>query len=197
MSFDIYGRKPKITIEKPATIDYNTTTDDEKKKYWQAMSKWEDENPGRYIQYSGLGWINILHFASVAIEKDNLKFDTDFWDSNDGRGLRTQKQCNRLAESMNKLVAIIKEDLRRPHWIKENDDVDQFIFNIDSWSREDGNRMTEDEEKILSEKYNYGLLMGTTVVINDVRYDAHYTTSVKQINRFITFLRECGGFKIW
>ena len=57
--------------------------------------------------------------------------------------------------------------------------------------------MTEDEEKMLSEKYNYGKLMGTTVVINDVRYDADYTTSVKQINRFITFLRECGGFKIW
>lgn len=197
MGFDIYGRKPKITTEKPAAIDYKTATDDEKKKYWQAISKWEDENPGYYIRYNCWGWRPILHLALVAIEHDNLKFDTDFWGSNDGRGLRTQKQCNRLAESMNKLVAIIEKDLRSPHWIKEDKDDDQFIFNLDSWSREDGNRMTEDEEKILSEKFNYGQLMGTRIVINDVRYDADYTTSVKQINRFITFLRECGGFKIW
>ena len=50
---------------------------------------------------------------------------------------------------------------------------------------------------MLSEKYNYGQLMSTTVVINDVRYDADYTTSVEEINQFIAFLRECGGFKIW
>ena len=197
MGFDIYGRKPKITTEKPAAIDYKTATDDEKKKYWQAISKWEDENPGSYINYNCWGWRPILFLALVAIEQDNLKFDTDFWDSNDGRGLRTQKQCNRLAESMNKLVTLIEEDLRKPHWIKEDEDDDQFIFNLDSWSREDGNRITEDEEKILSEKYNYGQLMGTKVVINDVRYDAMYTTSVEEINQFIAFLRECGGFKIW
>ncbi len=197
MGFDIYGRKPKITTEKPAAIDYKTATDDEKKKYWQAISKWEDENPGSYIRYNCWGWRPVLHLALVAIEHDNLNFDTDFWGSNDGRGLRTQKQCNRLAESMNKLVAIIEKDLRSPHWIKEDVDDDQFIFNLDSWSREDGNRITEDEEKILSEKYNYGQLMGTKVVINDVRYDAMYTTSVEEINQFIVFLRECGGFEIW
>lgn len=196
MGFDIYGRKPKITTEKPAAIDYKTATDDEKKKYWQAISKWEDENPGSYIRYNCWGWRPVLHLALVAIEHDNLNFDTDFWGSNHGRGLRTQKQCNRLAESMNKLVAIIEKDLRSPHWIKEDVDDDQFIFNLDSWSREDGNRITEDEEKILSEKYNYGQLMGTKVVINDVRYDAMYTTSVEEINQFIVFLRECGGFEI-
>ena len=194
MSFDIYGRK-KITTEKPATINYKTATDDEKKKYWQAMSKWEDQHPGRYIQFSSSGWLPILYLALVAIEHDNLKFDTDFWDSNDGRGLRTQKQCNRLAESMNKLVAFIEEVLRSPHWIKEDDD--QFTFNLDSWSREDGNKMTEDEEKMLSKKFNYGQFMGKSIVINDVRYDAMCTTSVEEINQFITFLRECGGFKIW
>ena len=41
MGFDIYGRKPKITTEKPAAIDYKTATDDEKKKYWPAILKWE------------------------------------------------------------------------------------------------------------------------------------------------------------
>lgn len=197
MGFDIYGRKPKITTEKPAAIDYKTATDDEKKKYWQAISKWEDENPGYYIRYNCWGWRPILFLALVVIEHDNLKFNTDFWDSNDGRGLRTQKQCNRLAESMNKLVTLIEEDLRSPHWIKEKEDDDQFIFNLDSWSREDGIQITDDEEKMLSEKYNYGQLMSTTVVINDVRYDADYTTSVEEINQFIAFLRECGGFKIW
>ena len=197
MGFDIYGRKPKITTEKPAAIDYKTATDDEKINYWQAISEWEDETPGSYIRYNCWSWRSILHLASVAINHNNLKFKAGLWGSNDGRGLRTQKQCDKLADCMSKLVTVIQEELRSPNWIKEDKDDDEFIFNLDSWRREDKKRMTEDEKKMLSEKYNYGLLMGTTVVINDVRYDADYTTSVKQINRFITFLRECGGFKIW
>jgi hypothetical protein len=197
MGFDIYGRKPKITTEKPAAIDYKTANDDEKKKYWQAISKWEDENPGYYIRYNCWGWRPILHLALVAIEYNNLKFNTNFWDSNDGRGLRTQKQCDRLADCMSKWVTVIEEDLKRPHWIKEDEDDDEFIFNLDSWSRHDHKQMTDDENKMLSEKFKYGQYMGTSVVINNVKYDASYTTSVEEINRFITFLRECGGFKIW
>lgn len=196
MGFDIYGRKPRITTDKPADIDYKTASKDERNQYWQAISKWEDDNPGYYIRYNCWGWRPVLHLALVAIKYDNLKFNTDFWGMNNGRGLRSQKQCNKLAESMNKLVAVIEEDLRSPHWIKVDEDDDKFIFNLDSWSRHDGKEMTDDEHKMLSDKFKYGEYMGTTVVINDVKYDAHYTTSVKQIKRFITFLRECGGFEI-
>jgi hypothetical protein len=50
----------------------------------------------------------------------------------------------------------------------------------------------------LNEQYEYGdILYGPVVAENGTMVESSYSTSLGRLKEWITFLRNCGGFKIW
>ena len=208
MGFDIYGRKPKITTEEPAAIDYKTASDDEKSQYRSDISKWQHENPGIYIRYNIGGWPPILFLCETASKMNNLKLKLNDWGYNDGNGLKTQKQCTKLADGLNDLLKYIEGSTikfeKNNEVIAQNDEdededenEDDIFLYLGSWERVDELAITDIEIELLNERFPYGAITGSVIGINGVQYAANFSTSMKCVNNFIDFLRQCGGFEIW
>jgi hypothetical protein len=50
----------------------------------------------------------------------------------------------------------------------------------------------------LNEQYEYGdILYGPIVAENGTMVESSHGTSLGRLKQWITFLRSCGGFKIW
>jgi len=59
---------------------------------------------GDYFASNWWGWRPINYICQLAAEQSKLKIDFSHWGSNDGKGLRTQKQCDKLADALEKLL---------------------------------------------------------------------------------------------
>ena len=46
---DIYGLNPTLTEERPE-IEYEGSTEEERKIYWNKLEAWEEVNPGYYFR---------------------------------------------------------------------------------------------------------------------------------------------------
>lgn len=141
-----------------------------------------------YFRASCWSWRPIHALCETVIDKDNLNFNTQYWGSNDGRGLETQQDCDRLADA---LEAHLKS-------IELNEENDRIFLCLGSWSTVDGRFINQDVEDELNETYPIGTVLSSAVVMKDgtIAYSAH-STSFDHIKEFISFLRKCGGFEIW
>lgn len=116
MGMDIYGLNPTgASIEREDRME-------------QLI---HEMNNGIYFRAAAGSWTPILNCCKLASNLKNLNIDFEYWDSNDGEGLRTQEECTKLADALDEMLE------------------------------------TSTEHK------------------------------TKHIQYFITFLRNCGGFKIW
>ena len=193
MGVDIYGRMPKIGSERPEQIDFKSSTDDEKQEYWNKVEEWEAENPGIYFRSNWWGWRPILMLCEMAKDKYRLKMDMSYWGSNDGKGLRTQKQCDRLA---NALELMLNNDIVYKDFIADNSNVIYMVTG--SWDVTDTGKAFLDEEDELIEEYEYGTILWAPVVTKKgVLVETTYSCSLEHFKDWLNFLRECGGFKIW
>jgi hypothetical protein len=192
MGVDIYGRKPKIVTERPEQIDYRSSSDEEKDEYWNKLMRWETENPGTYFRSNWWCWRPIHMLCELANDKYKLKMNMEYWGSNDGKGLRTQKQCNRLADSLELML----NDNFPKEFMADNSNV---IYTVTgSWDVTDTGEITPDEEADLNEQYEFGTILWAPVLTKKgVLVETTYSCSLEDIKEWINFLRECGGFKIW
>jgi hypothetical protein len=143
---------------------------------------------GEYFQSNWWGWRPILMLCELANEKYKLRMNFNYWGSNDGKGLRTEKQCIRLADALDKLI---KTD-------ELNEDSDRLYLCMGAWVDDKGRFVGSDVELILNTDYHYGTIIYNGIVTENgtICYPAH-SASKKHITNFIAFLRECGGFEIW
>ena len=194
MGVDIYGRKPKIVSERPEQIDYQASTDDEKQKYWNKVDEWEDENPGVYFRSNWWGWRPICMLCEIANNKYKLKLDMSYWGSNDGKGLRTQKQCDKLADA---LELMLSESPNYNEYMIDDDDRIQIVMG--AWCEAGtGKFIGSEKETELNEQYDYGTILFSSVVTKSgMMVESAHSCSLGHIKNWITFLRGCGGFKIW
>jgi hypothetical protein len=193
MGVDIYGRKPKIVTEGPKPIDCRSSSDEEKSVYWYKLAKWEKENPGIYFSSNWWCWRPIHILCEMANDKYKLKMNMEYWGSNDGKGLRTQKQCDRLADA---LELMLNHDPIYKDFMANDSNV--FYMVTGSWNVTDTGEVFLDEEDELNEEYEYGTILWAPVVTKKgVIVETAYSCSLEDIKAWINFLRECGGFKIW
>jgi hypothetical protein len=192
MGVDIYGRKPKIVTERPEQIDYRSSSDEEKDEYWNKLMRWETENPGTYFRSNWWCWRPIHMLCEMANDKYKLKMNMEYWGSNDGKGLRTQKQCDRLADALELML----NDNFPKEFMADNSNV---IYTVTgSWDVTDTGEITPDEEADLNEQYEFGTILWAPVLTKKgVLVETTYSCSLEDIKEWINFLRECGGFKIW
>ena len=187
MGVDIYGRKPITKSERPEQIDFHTATDDEKQKYWNKIDEWEEENPGEYFRSNWWGWRPICMLCELANDKYKLKLNMSHWGSNDGQGLRTQKQCDRLADAL-------EDMLGKDNQMSSEDDRIQIVMG--SWVKSGTGQFYSEEG--LDEQFEYGTILYNPIVTKKGELvESAHSCSLAHIKRWINFLRACGGFKIW
>ena len=193
MGVDIYGRKPKIVSERPEQIDFKSSTDNEEQEYWNKVEEWEAKNPGIYFRFNRWGWRSILRLCEMAKNKYRLKMDMSDWVYNDGKGLRTQKQCDRLADA---IELMLNNDTVYKDFMADNSNVMYIVTG--SWEVTDTGEAFFDEEDELNEEYEYGTILWAPVVTKKgVMVETIYSCSLEHLKDWLNFLRECGGFKIW
>ena len=185
---DIYGLNPTLTEEKPE-IEYEGSTEEERKTYWAKLQAWEEANPGYYFRANVWSWRpinNIIHKVNVDY---NLDLDTIGFGSNNGNGLRTQQECDSLADAM--------ED-----YIKNNQNLNdsQVIYiNLGMWVADDNTfTIKEHQEDKLNRDYPVGSILYSSIITDDgMLVRPAWGTNVEHLREFVRFLRNCGGFEIW
>jgi hypothetical protein len=149
---------------------------------------------GDYFCSNWWGWRPINAICEVAAYNSKLKIDFSYWGSNDGKGLKTQKQCDKLADAIELLIS---ENTQ----YNENlaDDDDRIYIVMGSWCEAGTGRFIPSEKTMkLNEDYEYGSLLFRPVVTPDgTLVESSHSTSLGRIKSFVTFLRNCGGFEIW
>ena len=147
---------------------------------------------GDYFSSNWWGWRPIHAISEAAMISSKLDYDTSYWGSNDGKGLRTQKQCDKLADAIELLISNNYNE-----YLTEDDD--RIYICMGSWCEAGtGKFIGSEREYVLNEQYEYGdILYGPIVAENGTMVESSYSTSLGRIKQWITFLRSCGGFEIW
>lgn len=147
---------------------------------------------GDYFCSNWWGWRPILALSEAAMLNSKLNYDTSYWGSNDGKGLRTQLQCDKLADAIELLISNNYNE-----YLTEDDD--RIYICMGMWCEAGTGKFIPSEfTQSLNEQYEYGdILYGSVVAENGTLVESSYSTSLGRLKEWITFLRNCGGFKIW
>lgn len=189
MGVDIYGRAPKLKYAKPEKEWAELETEEEKRDYFEEMEKFEGDNPGYYFRSNWWGWRPILLLSEVARDNAQLDFDTEGWGENSGFGLKDGFQCLQLANALEHLLA--QDD-------NLEDEDDRIYINLGSWSVLNSGMVDEQTEDKLNHDWPLGKVKFTKIVGDDgnIYYPTH-SSPKWHIKKWISFLKECGGFEIY
>ena len=195
MGVDISGINPIIHSTKPefpANEVWKTMSQEEKDAYFEVSNKWDNENPGAYYASNWWGWRPIHMMCEYVNEEYELNFNMDNWGDNDGGGLEDQFQCDKLAWAL--------EDFLKSSDSIMPEDADRIYVCLGSWVDSNGKFLSQEviDKHELNEQYRYTeILYGGVVVDNGEIYYSAHSCGKKHLERFIAFLKECGGFEIW
>jgi len=141
---------------------------------------------GEYFGANLWAWRPINFLCYIVNEKENYGFNMEYWDSNDGYGLNNSKDCNKLADGIEKLlldIPLVDED-------------DKVYLNMGMWVNS-SNVFIQDKDA-LNEQYPIGSIMYTSVIDkNGEKVEPAHSISLIRIKEFVEFLRNSGGFKIY
>lgn len=124
---------------------------------------------GKYFRASCWSWrpLGALCTSLIELHKPDLSYMPVHWQSNDGDGFKNQKDCNKLAD-------LIDDFLKTFHGNRmQEKPVDRFMVNANG-------RFLRDDE-----------------IDSCPTAQSPYGINKEHIQEFVTFLRNCGGFKIW
>jgi len=191
MGMDVYGLNPQLMGEKPIAPNWDTATKEEKDEYFKENDSFEENNPGYYFRANIWAWRPIHMICDVAIKVANLPLSTKGWGDNGGHGLKTQKECNLLAEAIDLFLILNQANAK--------DDDDRLYLCTGMWVHEDGTFISGKEDRKLNSDLAHlegTVLYGGVVATNgELVFPAH-AVSLGHVRRFIKFLRGCGGFEI-
>ena len=196
MGMDISGINPKLRGEEP-TINWDNCTEEERDAYWEKRNKFQSENPGVYFRANIWSWRPIAMVIVYVNEMYDLKLDEDFLRKmhyNDGGGLKTQEECDKLADFME---SFINTNFEGWEYIGMPTSMLYYkVVNDDGTIREQ-HIMGEEVEQLLDKYGVMGFIKDGEIVTEDRIYHTSHSTGIEHLREFIAFLRECGGFEIW
>ena len=151
-------------------------------------------NEGDYFCSNWWGWRPLNAICELAAYNSKLKIDFSYWGSNDGKGLKTQKQCDKLADAIELLIS---ENPEYNEYLIDDDD--RIYICLGSWCEAGTGKFIASDAIIqLNKDYPEGTLLFRPVVMPDgTLAETSHSTSLGRIKEFVTFLRGCGGFEIW
>ncbi len=203
MGVDIYGVSPKIIGTKPEFPSddiWNNLSSEEKDAHFKAIDEFENNNPGYYFRNNWWAWRPIQYLMVGLNDNYGLGLTDEqckLLGENSGLVTDDSDTCNRLANALETIVNDLKQD-----------DI-EFVWMLSgSWSQRavmDGGRITSTMPSksvidALNNKYGVNRLSFEKEFITDdkpdVLYEPSHGSSLKNIERFIAFLRNCNGFEI-
>lgn len=188
MGVDISGKNPIIRSEKPQWPDnWSELSDIAKQEFFKLDDEFKELNPGDYFRSNWWGWRPIVMLSEMVNDIRGLNLDLSLWGSNDGAGLETQEDCNKLADAL--------EEIGKDFFDVE--DVDELQLCMGSWTTLDGTFISSDQTEKLNEEWEGQLLTSPLVLDDGTVVKSSHSVDKKHLQRFISFLRECGGFEIW
>jgi len=148
------------------------------------------KNEPAYFRANLWGWRPIQVISAMAIYKYELGLSTDSWGYNDGCGLDTQEDCNKLATAIMRMLTESDE-------LFDADD-DTIYLCLGMWCTNEGTSISEQETEDLNDEHPTGTIIKSPIVTSKgtLAYPAH-STSLSRIREWVAFLRECGGFQIY
>ena len=191
MGMDVIGLDPQLKGEKPKEPEnWDSLTEYDRDMYYTDLDIWRSNNPGVYFRASCWSWRPIHAICDMAIDITKLPFDTKYWGSNDGKGLKNQEECDMLADAIGVYLTLNNYNM--------HDQDDTMYLCLGAWTTSSGKFMPKDLEDELNETYKQGTILYRGVVTKDgtLAYPAH-SCPLYHIQNFVTFLRKCGGFEIW
>ena len=191
MGVDISGKNPIIRSQKPqfpSNDVWKKMSEKAKDEFWKLDQEFRENNPGDYFRSNWWGWRPIVMLSEIAAAKSDLDFDFSLWGSNDGGGFDTQEECNQLADALEEIVSDFFD-------VTETDEVQ---LCMGSWTTTNGTFIDMEIQQELNRQYPFGTILNTSVVLDDgTLVQSAHSVDKKHLQRFISFLRECGGFEIW
>lgn len=196
MGMDIYGLKPVLRSKEPV-IEWNASSDEERKQYIEDKNKFEQENPGYYFRANIWGWRPIAEVIVEVNELYHLELPKEFLDSihvNDGAGLKTQAECDKLANFMETYI-----ENHFDGWTSIGLNTGWFSKTvIDHLGHSRLETIdNEAEHAKLSTFVTDKFVKDGEVELDGFIYHTAHTSSIEWLYEFIGFLRECGGFEIY
>ena len=211
MGLDIYGIKPfkliAYSIEPTRPLD--EASDEDWGVYLKARDIYREEvDPGCYFRANVWAW-RPIHAMCLIINKDlTVKLPiTDGWGNNEGAGLETQAECDRLADGLEnatkdfEIQGIGKVYLDGGMYCK--------IKGVDNTALGTGGSefVTKEEKngkykKAILYLKSQGVYATKPYLIEDpkdeyVLIEPSHSVYLSHIREFVRFLRNCGGFEIW
>lgn len=189
MGVDIMGINPIRRSPKPESPDWNTATQEQKDTYFEVSDKWQEENPGDYFRSNWWGWRPIVTLADFVNSTYNLNLDLSGWGSNSADGLKSEYDCKIMADALENLLY---------ESTQLEEDSDTIYLNLGTWVSWRGSFLSDEENEKLNEEYPVGTMFYSSIVDDRGKLvRTAYRASLSHVKRFISFLRECGGFEIW
>lgn len=199
MGMDITGNDPIIRGKRLPEIDWFTSSEEEKKEYLDIKNKYYADNPGIYFRANIWSWRPIAEIINHANNLLSLNLPKSFIDDihyNSGAGLKTQEECNQLANAIDSIVNT------------QFGDWDVIGINYQMYARKvinkDGKMFEENLynnpellQKLEDHLQSNLFIKNGEFEYENVKYYTSHGVSKETIQEFITFLRECGGFEIW
>jgi len=198
MGFDVYGLNPTIKEGsiKPEMVWETKPTEEEKKAYFEAKDKYEEENPGEYFRNNVWWWRKLAQYVyenTAEISED----DYGLWHENSGHQV-DEVTAIRIADT---LEALIKQG----HTAEYQMIVEKMMNKAD-----EHNAKIEKELKALREKvikitgkeniapadYPEDYNLHWEQLYNQKSWDDSYPFAVENVKEFADFCRHSGGFEI-
>lgn len=132
------------------------------------------------LSFTPWQWRAIYSYIKHLAKVYNKKIDVEEWAYNGTVAIQSPKECRQIAS----LLSIATRDMT---------DDNVIYVNLGVWQKEDEKGYITD----IPQQYTLVLIFTTKMVSpeGDIIYPAH-NVSVKDIKKFIKFLRSCEGFLI-
>lgn len=174
MGMDVYGIAP-VTRSKAPERPENlfSLPDDEQDRYYEALDKYQEENPGVYFRANVWSWrplVEVMEESGACYELSPKDWENMHYNS--GQGAKDQAACVRMA---NRIKCWMTEKI----WENDVYSPESLVSDDMMVSAETGRFVSPAEAELKNE----------TVV-------SPYRIHRSHIESFVRFLEECGGFEV-
>tara|TARA_R100001163_G_scaffold49850_1_gene37494 strand:+ start:303 stop:902 length:600 start_codon:yes stop_codon:yes gene_type:complete len=198
MGFDIYGLNPKVKegSVRPKEIDYEVATEEERKAYWEAKEKFQDENPGEYFRNNVWWWRQLAHYVYENTEEIS-EADYDEWHMNSGHTV-SRASSIRIADVLDKLIA-------EGHTAEKQKEVEEAMKKAEVYNAKVDKEMEALKQEVIKVTGKHNLAPADYPEVQAKKWDKLYNKrswkdsypfSVENVKAFADFCRQSGGFEI-
>ena len=196
MGFDLYGQNPKLKGEEPNINWDKKPSEEEKKEYFKAREKFEDENPGHYFRNNVWWWRPLANYVLQLMGNEFTEDEQRSWHHNDGYEVseeKAKKIADRLEQELktNRVKTVegfYQEKMKRASaknkvLEKKRNELEKIVWE-------------KTGQKLAPVKYPEPFKQQWEDIQNQYDWEASYPFSEENVIDFMRFCRESGGFQI-